>query len=78
MLGSADRESNREAVWSSRMDWVHMRGQLFEAWEGFTEKDITESGNGWLRERQWLVYKHRNMRDALKKWRAIWGGSNSG
>lgn len=25
------------------MDCVHMRGQLFEAWEGFAQKDIIET-----------------------------------
>ena len=26
------------------MDCVHMRGQLFEVWEGFTEEEIIETG----------------------------------
>ena len=56
-----------ESCLVTMMDCVHMRGQLFEAWEGFTERDIIETGNGWPRQKQWLVYEHRNMREALRK-----------
>lgn len=44
--------NHMESCLVAMMDFVHMKGQLFEAWEGFAEKDIIETGNGWPRERQ--------------------------
>lgn len=70
--------NHMESCLVAMMDCVHMKGQLFEAWEGFAEKDIIETGNGWPRERQWLVDKHGSVRDALGKWRATQGGSDVG
>lgn len=54
------------------MNCVHVRGQLFEVWEGFTEESI-ETGEG-----QWLVYRRRSLSDPLGKWGAIQGASNAG